>query len=96
MSDLFDRDYSEAFTIELEWQEWGRIYELARTGKRTKENEGWPVEELADDAAAWKAFQIAFHENNPGNGIDDWPESLKRAYDETVLEMMEETLGQDD
>lgn len=92
MSDFMDRDYDTEFSITLEWGEWNKIYSLIHHGMERKQDQEWPDEEYQRDSELRKKFTLLVGENSPGNGMDDWPDSMKEAYDETVAEMMREEL----
>lgn len=90
MSDgLPDRDYDEEFGITLSWAEWNHVWLLVAEGiDKNKQDDEWPDEELERDRELQATLGMEIGEATPGNGISDWPDSMKKAYDETVLEMM--------
>lgn len=89
--DYWDRDYSEEFTVTLSWSDWNHLHSLVATGARHKQEcEDWPEEELQRDRELRGEFARLIGQASPGNGAEDWPDSMKKAWDETVKEMMEE------
>lgn len=90
---MMGRDYSEDLTITLEWSEWTHIWALASETVRQREEDcDWPDEATERDREVVEALSQEISEENPGNGIDDWPDSMKEAFDETMAEMLEERL----
>lgn len=88
---LFDRDYSEEFPVTLEWGEWTRLFNVYRKGMGAKEDD-WPEEELERDRELRDKLSREINEAKPGNGMGDWPETMKEAYDATVEKMIHDEL----
>lgn len=86
----FDRDYSAEFSVKLEWREWNKLWSLAAQGIDKKEADEWTDEELARDRELRSKLASKISQASPGNGMGDWPESMKHAYDEAVAEMFDE------
>jgi len=98
---LKDRDYSEEFSITLEWADWNRVLQLVEAGLDWKSDPSLGIDwsetdEIEEDKAIIERLKSAYYEKNPGNGMDDWPVSMKQAYNETVSEMIAEELSQND
>lgn len=88
-----DRDYSEELTLEMEWGEWTAIWALAsQTVIDREESDEWPDHATERDREVVDKLSQQIGEENPGNGMDDWPDSMKKAYNETIHEMMQEEL----
>lgn len=87
---LFDRDYSDEFSITLEWGEWNKLFSLMARGLREKHGEDWPEEEYDRDRKLRKKVVARIGGNKPGNGADDWPDDMKRAYSKAVRDMFDE------
>lgn len=90
MGDYFDRDYSEEFEVTLSWAEWNRVHSLLSQGIHKKEIDEWPDDELEQDRELRSKLAYEIGEASPGNGMDDWPDSMKKAYDETIMDMLED------
>lgn len=86
---LHDRDYSEEFAVTLEWWEWNHLFSVYCTGMRAKEGD-WPEEETDRDWKLREKLAVEIGDASPGNGMDDWPDSMKDAYNESVMEMIED------
>lgn len=88
---MIDRDYSTDVTITMEWGEWLDIYGLASERQLHNANDPeWPDGESERERDIVTKFGREIGDNSPGNGMDDWPESMKQAWDETVMEMIED------
>ena len=81
-----DRDYSTEFPITLEWHEWNRIHSLVFEGIEAKRSDDWPNEDIAKDAEVFRRFNEKLGDASPGNGIRDWPDDMRKAYDQAVTE----------
>lgn len=92
--DYFDRDYEETFSIEMEWWKWNKIHNLVTQGRWRKEEEDWPEEEYEEDGEVIEELSLKIHDQSPGNGMDDWPDSMKKAWDECVQDMLEDMNGE--
>lgn len=87
---FWDRDYSQEFAVTLSWEEWNRLHSVFCRGIWKKEAEGWSDDELERDRELRGKLASEVGKASPGNGMDDWPDSMKKAYDETVMEMLED------
>lgn len=84
-----DIDFDEEITIELTYthSEWNHLHSLVARGEREKrEEDGWPEDELAEASDLRKDLTLAIGDETPGNGAADWPDSMKEAWDRTVME----------
>ena len=90
MSDFHNRDYSKIFTIELEWHEWNRLHNMYVRAMDNKDYDSWGDDEQLQDRELREKLTLKIGENSPGNGMNDWPDSMKEAYSETVMEMIDD------
>lgn len=86
---LFDRDYDQDLTLTMTWGEWNEIHSLVMDGIEGREGE-WPDEHVTEIKEIRKKLTAELQEESPGNGMDDWPEDMKKAYSEAVREMSED------
>jgi hypothetical protein len=95
---IMDRDFSEEFSITLEWWQWNRVLHLADAGLKWKSDDSLGIDwsgtdEIEEDEEILETLKLEYFDTRPGNGMDDWPDSMKEAYDETVRQMMAEELN---
>lgn len=88
-----DVDFDDEITIELTFThaEWNHLYSLIARGESEKRSEdGWTDDELAEARRLRRDVTQAIGDATPGDGVEDWPDSMKEAWDETVSEMLAE------
>jgi len=85
------RDYDQEVTLTLSLGTWNIIYALMAEAQRNRaNNDDWPEEEIEREYDARKAFVTELGEQSPGNGMDDWPDSMKEAYNDTIDKMLQD------
>lgn len=85
---LLDRDYSQEFAVTLSWRDWNKVWSLVSQGIYEKDEDECPDEEIERNRELQSTLATEIGAASPGNGIEDWPGAMKKAYDETVMEMM--------